>query len=94
MQNGLVGSLLIGVYTKVATCLGLTIMKLISLGVGVAHGDSRYEIGVILFNDSVEEFSAQVEASIAQLILKNVKVLSVTIRGNGGFGTMGLQSGD
>ena len=90
------------VYTRIASCSGLTIKKFIDVSARVIDNDYWGEIGVVLFNHSVEDFQVQVRDKIAQLILKNIKifsvqkviVLSAIDRDSGGFGSTGLQSSD
>lgn len=66
---------------------------------GTIDADYRGEIGVILVNLSSEEFLVEDGERIAQLVIakhetaqwKEVKELSVTTRGEGGFGSTGVK---
>lgn len=87
-------------YARVAPRSGLTYKHGINVGAGVVDCDYRSEIGVILFNHSIEtEFQVKKGDRIAQLIFEKIynctpKVveydeLSDTCRGINGFGSTG-----
>ena len=66
---------------------------------GTIEADYRGEIGVILVNLSNEEFTINNGERIAQLVIAKheraewteVKILSDTDRGSGGFGSTGVK---
>lgn len=67
----------------------------------VVDSGYRGELAVILFNHSTMDFPIRVGDRIAQFIVEKiktpddqgVKVLDETSRGEGGFGSIGMQSG-
>ena len=66
-------------------------------GVGTIDGDYRGEIGALVINLSEEDFEVEPDMRIAQLVVakyekiewNEVKKLSETARGKGGFGSTG-----
>ena len=70
----------------------------IDVGAGVIDEDYRGEVGVILFNHSKVDFVVKTGDRIAQLIIEKitptvieeVKELDETDRGEGGFGSTGV----
>ncbi|XP_059051986.1 deoxyuridine 5'-triphosphate nucleotidohydrolase [Achroia grisella] len=88
-----------GCYGRVAPRSGLALKNCIDVGAGVIDEDYRGNIGVILFNHSDEDFHVKKGDRIAQLICEKifyptvveVKGLTETKRGEGGFGSTGTQ---
>nr|GME21231.1 deoxyuridine 5'-triphosphate nucleotidohydrolase [Ipomoea batatas] len=68
------------------------------IGAGVIDADYRGAVGVILFNHSDVDFEVKVGDRIAQLIIQNIVTpeveevddLDSTVRGSGGFGSIGV----
>lgn len=68
-------------------------------GVGTVDADYRGEIGVLLVNLGVEAFTIEPGMRIAQLVIaryeraewQEVEALDQTARGEGGFGSTGVQ---
>ena len=95
VEIGLVVSLPLGTYARIAPRLGLAIRNFIDVGAGVVDSDYRGKIKVALFNHSAEDFTIQVGDLIAQLILERIETPQVkkvaglddTDRGVGGFGS-------
>ncbi|PXF40320.1 Deoxyuridine 5'-triphosphate nucleotidohydrolase [Gracilariopsis chorda] len=89
-----------GCYGRVAPRSGLAVKNFIDTGAGVVDADYRGELGVVLFNFSEEEFKVNVGDRIAQLIIEKVcmgpveevKELDETERGEGGFGSTGVEA--
>ena len=100
VDTGLVVSLPLGTYARIAPRSGLAYRHFIDVGAAVVDLDFRGEIKVILFNHFVEDFLVQVGDRIAQLILERidtppvqkVAVLEDTNHGNDGFGSTGTHS--
>ncbi|XP_026761474.1 deoxyuridine 5'-triphosphate nucleotidohydrolase [Galleria mellonella] len=88
-----------GCYGRVAPRSGLALKNCIDVGAGVIDEDYRGNIGVVLFNHSDEDFHVKKGDRIAQLICEKifyptvieVKNLTETKRGEGGFGSTGTQ---
>lgn len=86
-----------GTYGRVAPRSGLAVKKGIDTGAGVIDADYRGEVGVVLFNNSDEDFVIKEGDRIAQLIVEKiwtgeidvVDSLDDTVRGSGGFGSTG-----
>jgi dUTP pyrophosphatase len=84
-------------YGRIAPRSGLAYKKGIDVGAGVIDEDYRGKVGVILFNHSDTEFTAEAGARIAQLIITNISTPDVAVvdslpesdRGAGGFGSTG-----
>ena len=89
-----------GTYGRIAPRSGLTVKKGIHVGAGVIDADYRGPVGVVLFNLGEEDLEVKQGDRIAQLILEKivmapveeVKELSQTVRGAGGFGSTGIES--
>jgi deoxyuridine 5'-triphosphate nucleotidohydrolase len=89
-----------GTYGRIAPRSGLTVKKGIHVGAGVVDADYRGPVGVVLFNLGDEDLEVKQGDRIAQLILEKivmapveeVKELSETVRGAGGFGSTGMES--
>jgi dUTP pyrophosphatase len=100
VKTGLFIALPIGFEAQVRPRSGLAAKKGITVlnAPGTVDADYRGEIGVILVNLSNEEFVINDGERIAQLIIakhervnwQEVKVLSETERGAGGFGSTGV----
>jgi dUTP pyrophosphatase len=79
---------------------GLALKHGIQAHVATIDNDYRGEIGVILFNFGGQPFKVEKGDRIAQAIIAKfekaqftvVEVLSVTARGNGGFGSSGVKT--
>ncbi|XP_031327694.1 deoxyuridine 5'-triphosphate nucleotidohydrolase, mitochondrial [Photinus pyralis] len=86
-----------GCYGRIAPRSGLAAKNFIDVGAGVVDEDYRGELKVILFNHSDSAFEVKAGDRIAQLIcekifypdIEEVKELSETERGEGGFGSTG-----
>lgn len=87
-------------YGRIAPRSSLS-MKMIDCGAGVVDADYRGNVGVLLFNHGSSDFEIKVGDRIAQLILERVSMttavhaeeLSNTTRGEGGFGSTGINDG-
>jgi len=87
-------------YARVAPRSGLALKKGISTGAGVIDADYRNAIGVILFNNSDEDFEVSKGDRIAQLIFERIYTpiievveyssMNDTERGLKGFGSTGV----
>ena len=73
MDTGLVVSLPLSSYARIAPRSRLAIRNSIDVGVGVVDLDYWDEIKVVLFNHSVEDFVVKANDRIAQLILERTK---------------------
>merc|ERR1719402_1937345 len=86
-----------GCYGRVAPRSGLAAKKHVDVGAGVIDEDYRGNVGVVLFNHAEEPLKINKGDRIAQLIceriyypeLEEVKSLTETERGAGGFGSTG-----
>jgi dUTP pyrophosphatase len=88
-----------GVYARIASRSGLSLIHSIEVGAGVIDSDYRGEIMVILRNHSDIPYLFDTKKAIAQLILernlvvpiKEIKdqshIFGTTARGDGGFGS-------
>ncbi|TXD52783.1 MULTISPECIES: dUTP diphosphatase [unclassified Polaribacter] len=100
VKTGLFIALPVGFEAQVRPRSGLAAKKGITVlnSPGTVDADYRGEIGVILVNLSNEEFTINDGERIAQLIIakherinwQEVKILSETERGSGGFGSTGV----
>ena len=100
IKTGLYLELPIGTEAQVRPRSGLAIKKGITVlnSPGTIDADYRGEVGVILINLSSEDFVVENGARIAQLVLakhdraqwQQVDQLSSTDRGEGGFGSTGV----
>lgn len=101
IKTGLFIELPIGVEAQVRPRSGLALKRGITVlnAPGTIDADYRGEIGVILINLSNESFTIASGDRIAQLVIANheraqweeVESLSETARGEGGFGSTGMQ---
>lgn len=88
-----------GSYGRVAPRSGLAWKNFIDVGAGVIDEDYRGNLGIILFNHSDVDFEVKHGDRVAQLIcerifnptLQQLNKLDDTERGNGGFGSTGIQ---
>ena len=100
VKTGLSISFPIGLYTRIAPRLGLALKRLIDVGAGVVDGDYHGEVGVVLFNHGNQDFEVKMGDRIALLILEKIDTppveevqgLDSTVRGTGGFGSIGVKS--
>jgi dUTP pyrophosphatase len=91
-----------GTYGRVAPRSGLTVKFGIHVGAGVVDADYRGPLGVVLFNLGDKDFEIKEGDRIAQLILEEIKMVPVvdvgeeeldeTERGDGGFGSTGVEA--
>ena len=101
IKTGLFMELPIGIEAQVRPRSGLAIKKGITVlnAPGTIDADYRGEIGVILINLSNEDFTINDGDRIAQLVIakheradwNEVTSLSETSRGEGGFGSTGVE---
>ena len=101
VKTGLFLELPIGVEAQVRPRSGLAAKKGITVlnAPGTIDADYRGEIGVILVNLSNENFTIENGERIAQLVIakheraawQQVKILTETQRGTGGFGSTGVK---
>lgn len=99
VKTGLFIELPIGIEAQVRPRSGLAAKKGITVlnAPGTVDADYRGEVGVILVNLSNQDFIIENGERIAQLVIakheraewKEVKILSETDRGEGGFGSTG-----
>jgi dUTP pyrophosphatase len=88
-----------GTYARIAPRSGLALKKGIDVGAGVVDADYRGPVGVILFNKGDDDFEIKVGDRIAQLILEQIILPDIietdelpdTVRGEGGFGSTGVE---
>ncbi len=88
----------LGTYARIAPRSGLAVKKFIDVGAGVVDADYRGPVGVVLFNFGSEDFVIEKGDRVAQLILEKVSMVDVhevneltdTQRGEGGFGSTGI----
>lgn len=87
-------------YARIAPRSGLAVKHFIDVGAGVVDYDYRGNVGVVLFNHSDVDFPVRQNDRIAQLILEKIAMVPVeevtelpsTARGDGGFGSTGLET--
>ena len=101
IKTGLFIELPVGFEAQVRPRSGLAAKKGVTVlnAPGTIDADYRGEIGVILVNLSNEEFTVENGERIAQLVIAKheratwveVKDLSETLRGEGGFGSTGVK---
>lgn len=88
-----------GCYGRVAPRSGLAVKHGIDVGAGVIDEDYRGNVGVVLFNHSDADFVVRKGDRVAQLIcqrifyprLEEAEALTVTKRGDEGFGSTGVK---
>ena len=101
IKTGLFIELPIGIEAQVRPRSGLAAKKGITVlnAPGTVDADYRGEIGVILVNLSNEDFTIENGERVAQLVIakheraawQQVKILTETQRGTGGFGSTGVK---
>lgn len=87
-----------GTYARIAPRSGLAVKKGIDTGAGVIDEDYRGPVGVVLFNNSDDEFPVKQGDRIAQMILERILTpdvecvdsLDETARGANGYGSTGV----
>lgn len=87
-------------YAQLKSRSGLASKKNIHVGAGVIDEDYRGEVKVLLLNHSNEDFQVNIGDRIAQMIVIPILRPNIVIglvnknteRGEGGFGSTGLQS--
>jgi len=87
-----------GTYGRVAPRSGLAWKNHIDIGAGVVDEDYRGNVGVVMFNHSEVEFNIKAGDRIAQLVCEKISYpeiqilesLDETARGEGGFGSTGV----
>lgn len=97
VQTGICLAIPTGHYGRVAPRSGLASKHGIDVGAGVIDEDYRGLLGVLLFNLGDADFTIEQGDRIAQLIIEKistpeveeVKDLTETVRGAGGFGSTG-----
>jgi len=85
-------------YGRIAPRSGLAHKNFIDVGAGVIDRDYRGNVGVILFNFGEQAFTVKKGDRIAQLICERISYPSIeectslteTARGEGGFGSTGM----
>ena len=100
MQTRLAISFPTDLYARIAPKSGLALKKYIDVGAGTVDSDYRGEVGMVLFNHGDQDFEVKMGDRIAQLILEKIHTLPVeevqglgdTVRGTGGFGSIGVKS--
>ena len=91
-----------GLYARIAPRSGLALKRFIDVGAGVVDADYRGKVGVVLFNHGDQDFEVKMGDRIAQLVLEKISTPAVeevsglddTVRGSGGFGSTGIESGN
>ena len=90
-----------GNYGRIAPRSGLAAKHSIDVGAGVIDSDYRGEVKVLLFNLSDTDFEVKPGDRIAQLIIEKYTMTEIqevegklddTVRGEGGFGSTGIQT--
>jgi dUTP pyrophosphatase len=102
IPTGLAMAIPIGNYGRIAPRSGLAAKNFIDVGAGVIDADYRGEVKVLLFNFSEVDFKVNPGDRVAQLIIEKYtrteieevtdgEDLNSTERGEGGFGSTGVQ---
>lgn len=101
VPTGLAMAIPIGNYGRIAPRSGLAAKNFIDVGAGVIDADYRGEVKVLLFNFASTEFKVNPGDRVAQLIIEKYTRteieevtegdLDATERGEGGFGSTGVQ---
>lgn len=91
-----------GHYGRIAPRSGFSWKKHTDIGAGVIDSDYRGNVGVVIFNHSDEDILVDKGDRVAQLIIERISTpvvvdvgddeLDDTDRGEGGFGSTGMQS--
>lgn len=90
----------VGNYGRIAPRSGLACKHMIDVGAGVIDSDYRGEVRILLFNFSEKDFEVQKGDRIAQLIIEKYSITTIrevtelgnTERGEGGFGSTGVDT--
>ena len=104
IPTGLAMAIPIGNYGRIAPRSGLAAKNFIDVGAGVIDSDYRGEVKVLLFNFGEADFKVQPGDRVAQLIIEKYTRTEIeevtdgadldsTERGEGGFGSTGVQGG-
>jgi dUTP pyrophosphatase len=102
IPTGLAMAIPIGNYGRIAPRSGLAAKNFIDVGAGVIDSDYRGEVKVLLFNFSEVDFKVSPGDRVAQLIIEKYTRTEIeevadggdldsTERGEGGFGSTGVQ---
>ena len=102
IPTGLAMAIPIGNYGRIAPRSGLAAKNFIDVGAGVIDSDYRGEVKVLLFNFSEIDFKVNPGDRVAQLIIEKYTRTEIeevtdggdldsTERGEGGFGSTGVQ---
>jgi len=102
IPTGLAMAISIGNYGRIAPRSGLAAKNFIDVGAGVIDADYRGEVKVLLFNFSEVDFKVNPGDRVAQLIIEKYTRTEIeevadggdldsTERGEGGFGSTGVQ---
>lgn len=101
ISTGIAMAIPIGNYGRIAPRSGLAAKNFIDVGAGVIDSDYRGEVKVLLFNFGENDFKVNAGDRIAQLIIEKYTRtdleevidgdLDATERGEGGFGSTGVQ---
>ena len=100
ISTGIAMAIPVGNYGRIAPRSGLAAKNFIDVGAGVIDSDYRGEVKVLLFNFSDTDFKISKGDRIAQLIVEKYTRtdieevegdLDATERGEGGFGSTGVQ---
>merc|ERR1711920_882892 len=100
VPTGLAFAIPVGNYGRIAPRSGLAAKHSIDVGAGVIDADYRGEVKVLLFNHSDTDFAIKEGDRIAQMIIEKytptdlveMQELEETTRGDGGFGSTGVQA--
>ncbi len=99
VKTGIKIEIPIGYYGRIAPRSGLAFKNGIDILAGVVDAGFRGEVCVVMINHGEEDFKIEKGNRIAQMIFEKidqaefeeVKDLSITERGNGGFGSSGIK---
>ena len=99
VSTGIAMAIPLGNYGRIAPRSGLAAKHMIDVGAGVIDADYRGEVKVLLFNFGQADFEVNEHDRIAQLIIEKytmtsmveVETLDETVRGDGGFGSTGVE---
>ena len=101
VPTGISMAIPIGNYGRIAPRSGLAAKNFIDVGAGVIDADYRGEVKVLLFNFGEQEFQVKAGDRVAQLIIEKYTRTEIeevtegdldsTERGEGGFGSTGVQ---
>ena len=101
VSTGIAMAIPIGNYGRIAPRSGLAAKNFIDVGAGVIDADYRGEVKVLLFNFADSDFAVKAGDRVAQLIIEKYTRTEIeevtegdldsTERGEGGFGSTGVQ---